>query len=299
MFKLIKFIVPILITLYLLKNILSDLPKIAELPFLINPFAVFICLVLAGAIYIEGGYCWNILLRKLGVKTSFLQSLRIWIISNTGRYIPGMIWQYIGRLELAKKNLTTDRKVILLSIILETYFAIVAALILSATSLLTSINVLLPFNPYFFIPILIVIAIFPKTIYIVSRVLGKFSKLNIENLKINLSIQDIIFILAFFILNFIIGGLLLFLIAYIMNNGYPPESLLFMISLYSISWIGGYLSFFSPGGIGVAEGITAYVLSFYVPVSTASLIAITFRFTITLVELVLFVIFIKIKKNGA
>lgn len=295
MIKILKFAIPLLIIFLLFRNILYDIDKIGNLFLNFNPVLIFLSFVLAGFLYIEGGYCWYLILRKLKVDTTLRQATRIWIISNTGRYIPGMIWQYIGRVELAKKELKVGRRIIILSILLETYFTVVSALIISSLGLLTSIRSFIPFNPIIVITLLLILIITPKTLEFAIRILSNYTKYKLDKFQISMSFEDMIHVFPFFIINFLIGGVLLFVITYSLSEMYIPENTLFIFSLYSISWIGGYLSFFSPGGIGVAEGITAYLLSFYVPLSIASFIALSLRVIVTIMEIVIFLFLLKFK----
>ena len=52
---------------------------------------------------------------------------RIWLISNTSRYIPGKIWPYVGRVELAKREARIERSESVLSLLIEIFLTIAAA----------------------------------------------------------------------------------------------------------------------------------------------------------------------------
>ena len=70
--------------------------------------------------------------------------------------------------------------------------------------------------------------------------------------------------------------------------------ILVMGGLCAFSWAVGFLSFFSPGGVGITEITLSYLLSFFMPQLLASSVAILYRFLLTISELLLFTIALKI-----
>ena len=101
--KIIRVFVPVILILFLLQTIalnwqeaLVYFKNFHTIPFIIS----FIVLLF---IYPESALAWYMLTKKIGVKISFKGALYLWIISNTSRYIPGTIWQYIGRIELGQQ----------------------------------------------------------------------------------------------------------------------------------------------------------------------------------------------------
>ena len=66
----------------------------------------------------------------------------------------------------------------------------------------------------------------------------------------------------------------------------------YVIVVYTLSWLLGYIAFLAPGGLGVQELSMATLLSFYLPVGLAGGLAgglaIAFRVISMLVELIIF-----------
>ena len=60
-----------------------------------------------------------------------------------------------------------------------------------------------------------------------------------------------------------------------------------LTACYAFAWIVGFLSFLTPGGLGVREGLLSLLLSSYMPVSQATLVALLCRVWILSAELVL------------
>ena len=60
-----------------------------------------------------------------------------------------------------------------------------------------------------------------------------------------------------------------------------------LTACYAFAWIVGFLSFLTPGGLGVREGLLSLLLSIYMSVSQATLVALLCRVWILSAELIL------------
>ena len=54
---------------------------------------------------------WFVTLRALEVKIGWWESLRVWFLSQAGRYIPGSIWPYVGRMYWGAGTVPSDKMV--------------------------------------------------------------------------------------------------------------------------------------------------------------------------------------------
>ena len=76
---------------------------------------------------------------------------------------------------------------------------------------------------------------------------------------------------------------------YFLLRGLYPTALkhtLVLAGIYSISWLTGFLSILVPGGLGVRDGVQAYLLSFLVPAPVAVAIALLQRLWLTVGDVV-------------
>ena len=104
--------------------------------------------------------------------------------------------------------------------------------------------------------------------------------------KIKLSYLNIFSLLIIFTLRFCITSVfLLFLIKSFVQISFV--NYVFILGVSTFSWLLGYLSFFSPAGMGVTEISLATLLSSVIPFSVGSIIAIIFRLITLITELVL------------
>lgn len=289
--KLLKIAVPIGIISYLVLQISNDWTQVYSNIQEINFFYLLLAIPFFLLIYPQGAFCWYLLLKKIGVSINFVESFKIWIISSTGRYIPGTIWQYLGRVEFAKRQAGIPRSQTIVSLMLEAFLTLLAGCFLGIyTVFFIDLQILSAKAWYLLLIPLLLIALHPQ---VLKRVLKK-----IGNTEVKLRFNDTLAVFPWFVINFLINGVALFFLVSSINHNLDYTQVLKLTSIYSISWVIGYLIFFAPGGIGVTEISLSYLLSFSMPLSIASVIALMYRFFLTVAEMIIFIFVLKIRKNG-
>jgi hypothetical protein len=75
---------------------------------------------------------------------------------------------------------------------------------------------------------------------------------------------------------------------WLLQGFYPTTVKLTLIftGIYAISWLAGFVAIVSPSGLGIRDGVQAYLLSFFVPPSVAVTIALVQRAWLTIGDLV-------------
>lgn len=286
--KILRFFIPLLLISFILFNIYSNRQVVLSFWMDFNPIPLIVSFFLMLLIFIEAGFNWHILLNKLNFPISFKKSLYIFIISNAGRYIPGSIWQYIGRVELGKKEASIPREINVLSLVLEIFILVNAALIVSLLAV--------PFiyskidNNYFWLLLapFSLILMHPLVARNIIKTIAKFTGRDIGSSLASIRFTAIFSVLPFFILNFLLNGLAIF---FLTEAVYPEVSLLdlvFFTGVFAFSWVVGFVSIIAPAGLGVTDLLLAYLLSLVMPLPLASTIALSYRVFLTLAELAVF-----------
>ena len=293
--RVIKFLLPTNLLAFLAGNVINNWHLVLEQWSAFNILPFTLCFLLMLSIYPEGSVGWYIILRKINVDIRFKNALKIWIISNTSRYIPGKIWQYLGRIELARRE-GIPRTKTFASLLIEVFLVLIAGIIVSVFSL--SLLPLKEIDQWWMfliiVPFLLLHPIFSNKII---DIVSKLSRKDFGVVKVNLSFRDTILSLPWFILNFFINGLALFFLISSVSHNFAPSSIIAISGFYALSWVLGYISFFAPGGIGVTEVSLAYLLSTIMPFALASLVAILYRFLLTAAEFLVFIMVLRIKDN--
>lgn len=292
--KILKVLIPSIILLFLISSASKDLDLIFETLTQVDVKFLFLSLPFFLLIYPQGGYCWYIVLKKMNFKNDPVIVISIWIISNTSRYIPGTIWQYLGRFALAEEKLKLSKTQITTSMILEIYFVLIAAIVSSVFAISklkskTYLEVLL-----FGVLIFFIIIFIPSFIKFFSQKIPFVKKYQLEKIIPLINIKDYFKLLPTFILNFFLNGFALYFLVLSLNMDLNPLLIFTLTSFYAISWLLGFLSFFSPGGLGVTEASLAFLLSTIIPLPIATIIALLFRLILTLSEILVFVLFLNV-----
>ncbi len=252
-------------------------------PFL---FASILVLLIS---YFFSPYCWNLIMRNLKEKLSYKKSMKIWGLSQLGKYIPGKVWTFLGMIYLCKTEKISAKKGAAAAVLM-TLFDIVSAVLLSIY-ILCYIAILYVKIPLVLIPLLMAFLLFLVFISIHPKVWNFFLNLVLKILKrktIKFKIAYPIKILFVYIIKWVIIGssFYLFLISvYTLPLNF--KNWLTVLSIWVISWEIGFLSLLTPIGLGVREGMITLLLQILVnvPPPVGAIIAISSRLWSLFVEL--------------
>lgn len=240
-------------------------------------------------IYFLNVLTWHLVTRSLGLKIPYRTNLKIWLISNTARYLPGGFWQYPSRIYLLSEQKVPKLKATA-ALLMEAFFNLLVGVLIVLTVLIF-VPEFIKFN--YIIWILFLIIISPLLMYFLRKKIRQSLKI-FRYLKISGRILFFVLITIFF--QYVFAGFALF----ILLNSFSVASLSLMpvlVGIFTASWLLGYLTIFAPSGLGVQEASIATLLSFFIPFSMASLVAIVFRIVLILAEVIcLVLVFILLDK---
>ncbi len=242
--------------------------------------------------YLFHTFVWIQILKRQGHSISFKEAFKIRSLSEIGKYTPGKVWHIIGRTYLSSK-LKIPKITTLTSMVIETLLMLISA---GFFVVFFSLNSQDPKTILIFMLTILGLLIIRTKYFekVLNKLLKKVKKITNE-IKINISLKFTLFLLIFYLIGWLIIGHSLF---FIIKSIYPQiaYSLIFIISgIFAASWALGYISFLTPGGLGVREGIMVLLLYPYLPNALATIVPIIIRLLTILTELVLAAISSKIK----
>lgn len=287
-----KILIPTLLIGFLIWNIGKDWRTVAGYwdNFRILPFLLSFAILLID--YPEGALGWHMVLRKMGINVDFWRSHRVWIIATTSRYIPGSIWQYIGRVELAQKE-GIPRNKTLISLLIEAFMVLVAGVFMATLALpFLELKQLGNSIWVFFLPLPLLL-LHPNIANKLMGFIAKVSKRSIKKIDVNLDFKKTVSLFPWFAVNFLINGAALYFLVMSLTGSIAVSQLIAFTGFYSLAWVIGYVALFAPAGVGVTEVSLAYLLSFSMPLSLASVIALSYRVFLTTAELAVFLFVLK------
>lgn len=301
MVKSLKILIPSSILLFLIWTISKNWSLISEQLSHANPIFIILALLILLLVNFGGAYFWFRILKSLSANIIFKEALRIFVVSNFGRFIPGVFMHYIARVYLVKKIGLSTKKGIS-SIFLEAYYTLVGAMIVGLVSLSTILKLLserLLWDEQI-LRIIIVLALFLIILMPIKNIYKILSKtpliekhIYIMSIKGNfwehlglISISAILF--------FLYGLAFYFLSSAFIENSFM--NLISLTGLLSISWIFGFLTPIAPGGLGISDLSFAYFISPFYGFAMSSFLVIAFRLCLLLMEGFMFLIVMKISK---
>lgn len=230
---------------------------------------------------------WSLTLRAMSVPIEWWTSIRIWFLSQAGRYLPGGVWSYVGRFYLGRAEMAQET--VIASMVLETGLRVISELLVFLFSLPFWVDIDFIGTKVILLPLGgIGLGLF----LLQPSLLEKFSRLKILQ-KIGLRPLDLsglryctmLTLLAYYILTVLMVGSAFYLLV----ATFYPISIRLLPALtggFAISMVIGFLVPFVPGGWGVREGILAFLLSRMMPPSVAIVISIVARIWLSLGEVV-------------
>jgi uncharacterized membrane protein YbhN (UPF0104 family) len=225
------------------------------------------------------GLVWPYLLRRLGVRAN-AGWVGMFFTSQLGKYLPGSVWQYAGRVGLAKRRGVAVQ---------TTLVSILAEVALS--SIVAGLLGLLVAPGWVALVVLAAIVVAVVVTFLAARrlaplVLRLVARLRIDRATLVAAVRaapvgGVLYIpvLGAYGLAFWLTGRALF--------GVPAGQLGIYIGTFALAWLAGLAAVFAPGGIGVREAVIAALLSSKLGEAHAIVLAATSRIVLVAIDLVL------------
>lgn len=283
-----KLVLPILIIIFLVWTVLHSWSSLEGKLISANYLYLFLSLIILVGAQVGAAYLWYKLLPR--GKISFRESFRIFVFSNFGRFIPGVVLHYLARVYLAKKSGIGVKEVIL-SVFLEAYYSLLGSAIVSLLAI-SYVKKYLPFSQFiiiiFVVAILFVFLLSPTKVLSIARKIS-FMKNKIPTFEVSLSYKTHIALTIWTVFLFLLNGISFYLISRAFGQ-VPISNLAVFTGLFSASWIVGFLTPVAPGGLGVTDLSFAYLLLPFFDFSEASFLSLLFRFGFIMSEGIVFLL---------
>ena len=211
---------------------------------------------------------WRRILKAFGYRLPYAPAARIWATSEMARYLPGAIWQVVGRVYLSKPY-GVPATVITTSQILEVCLFLFANTLIAGSCLLYFGAKMAPQARPWLITALVLVPtlgflLHPRIFYgIANYVLARLNKPPIAK---RLRGGRLVELLMWMILGLVWQSLAVYLIT-------DPVLRLklawwwVVAGAYCLAWCAGFLAFWAPGGIGVRELVFVTTMQVILPAS--------------------------------
>lgn len=255
-----------------------------------NLYLLLFSILILFFLYLMAAYGWIMVIRMIGVKLKLSKGLSIYLLSIFGRYIPGGVWSTLGRIYLCRLEGIPDSRSSI-STLLEQIYPIVSAGVVFTFSLLMWKNTVSVTKVLPAIIILPLFAIFLHPWPFLKIINPILTWLGRGPIKITLSFYNMLILVVYYSFYWGIWGIAFYFFIY---SFYPIELYYVPIlsGIYAISFTAGYLTFFTPAGLGVREGVLTILLSLFIPMPVAIGVSLLSRLWLISVEFVILILFI-------
>ncbi len=249
----------------------------------VDPWLLAASFALLSSWFLLRARLWQMLVRQFGGQLAYRQALRIWAISELGRYVPGKVLYVAARPALASR------------VGVRASVAVAAMAVELALVMLTSAGLFI--LPLWTRPalgaryglavvllwVLLAAAVPPR---VLSGLLNfGLRRLGKEEVEVRLNLGQLLRLLALCVVLWAGMGLAFFVFTRSVWPAVGWHSVWTVAGAYALAWTLGLATLVSPGGLGVREAILVTLLSGVLTPGGAALVAIASRIWITLAEL--------------
>ena len=240
-----------------------------------RPALLAISVVSLSVVLLWGVVVWRETLAGFGISAPLRPLARAWFIANLGRYIPGVVWQFLSLAQLSPAAGLTPA-VAVTSLLMQMGFLVLSALMLG-------VYFIPPAAAGFMAPALpalrwaapaALLLVHPRVICVSLAIARRVTRRPL--LEWNGSWATGLRILTMAALNWLLYGaaFYLFLRAFV---DVSATAIPVLTAMNAIAFVVGYLVFFAPGGLGYKELALAAWLTTVVPRHVAFALAVAAR----------------------
>ena len=273
-----------LILFYLIRVIYENWLELSTFDYQFKYHFLFCSFLFLFVFFFLRVYCWKLILAKMNIMFSMRKSVKVSFLSMMGRYLPGKVWMIMGKVYMSGKE-GVPRKEAFASVVMEIILEIVASIFFFFFFLFSVLEQpLLSMKLIYSLAVIMIVGLIvlhPKVFYgVLNTFLYRWKGEKIEKC---MSYWDIIQLFALYNFIVLMQGTAFYL--FVNSICYVPlNNLLGLTGSLAVAGVLGTLSFFTPSGLGVREGVLALLLSTYVISPIAVLISLLARLWVTLGE---------------
>jgi uncharacterized membrane protein YbhN (UPF0104 family) len=251
-----------------------------------RPWLLLLAVLTGVADLLLMGGVWADIFRRTGGNAPRTEAVRVWVVTNFGRYIPGKVWQ-LGGLAAYMKGRGDSGAAALVSAVAFQIITLVtgAAVALSTIGMAWTGGDGSWLPPAVTLAVLLFVGLHPGVIRWIAGRLGGW--MGEDQLIVDLGAADIVRAALGMLLAWILYGIGLLLLLHGVGISAELAQLPVLTGIFAASYVVGYLVVVAPGGLVVREGAMTALLADLVglAVGVAAAVAIMARIWMVVAEL--------------
>ncbi|HVP80502.1 MAG TPA: hypothetical protein VMV04_21670 [Thermodesulfobacteriota bacterium] len=281
-----KWVIALAIFVFLGKMVRDHWSQVKDTPFTLQPFPFILSTLIFAFSYFIQVWAWYLITLKLKIAVSFPETIKSWFYSQLGKYLPGKIWLFLGRIysyELRGK----PKKLVSVALYFEMVTVVIAGgmIFLAALVLVRETRYVYFGKQLWWLGPLFILAFGSVHPQVLQKIMNwVLTLIRREPISLSVAYLDVLWILVICIVAWLVGGLGFYLFV---NSIYRVafQSILFLTGALAISSTLGLIAIFAPSGLGVREGALVYLLSLMMVTPVAVIISILTRLWMTFIEI--------------
>ncbi len=272
--------------IFLIKFAFPKLPIVLKKIYAINYWYLIFSITLFLCYFLLRSYLWKKILEFKGHRVSFWKTAYLWGFSEFKRYVPGNVWSFLSRVSLFS-DVGVDKKIAGLALLDEIQLIVVSCTLISIFSLPLMIgsneNAELSSQMKIIIAFCVIgITAYSLSIAYLLKLKGKNNFLN--NLFLpGYSLKEKVILMIISVITFFIFGFAT-LAASLSIFSFKPRLYFELSAFFTFALLAGYLSFITPMGLGVREGVITIGLTRFTTLTTAGFLSIYSRIVLIVSE---------------
>ena len=257
--------------------------ELSQCTWRIDPLRAMGALAIVTGSYPLFALAWRQALAASGGSLSGRSAVRIYARSQLARYLPGSLWNYIGRTMLCARE-GIDRSAAVGSMVLENAAMVVSALLVFAATLpLWPTTLDRALQPMLIVGAVVMLLLFHPAVF--ARIVRLAARVTLSPVPtVDLSMRRLWAVGASYIAAWCVLGAGFWAFAASVHP-LPLSSLPVLVGGGALAWTVGFLALV-PCGLGVREAMAVAVLAMLVPAPVAAVIAVGFRLVQVVGELI-------------
>ena len=252
-----------LILFFIVRSLRSGLGEIGRYEFAIDAWRVVIAFSVFLVVFPVYARLWQYILNRFGYSVGFLKSMRMWFLSQAGRYVPGKVWFALGRVYLCERE-GVPVATASVALAVEMLLVLGSSLVVFALGASAGAGGLrYPYSLTLCLLPVVIVGVHPRIIKAVLRKLGR------DLSGFTLTYPGVLLLLLCYTACWCVYGLGFYFIATSVRLG-GGSALAVPVGAFSlfrqlsginaIAWSAGLLSVVTPAGLGVREGVSSMLL---------------------------------------
>ncbi len=226
---------------------------------------------------------WGYILNRMGVTLPLRLGAAMWLQAQLARYLPGSVWDIVGRAALGRHHAVPLRTVPTGALLEAALQVVSAALVLLLTLVIFPDPSTRPYLRWTVLGVTGVLALMLPPFF-QRWVNAGLHALKRDPLPIRLGWRHLATLLGLYVLAHMLQGTAFVLFARGVTD-LPWQDMPLLAGSYIGAWLIGYVAFFAPTGIGIREGAFVILLANRISFPAAAGMILGFRVWLTLRDL--------------